>query len=1027
MWQKLLANTPLANLIFALVVLVGAIAYLAMPRARDPEINFNWVNIWTTYPGASAEDVAREITEPLEDALNSIGDIRYIVSSSREGISSILVRFHRLDERTFDKRLNDVRREVLNQASELPEAAKTPKITDITTSNGFPTAMLALYGPVGGETLRAEVERLKRQLERLTGVDRVLVFGAQEPELHVAFDPWQLAAQGLSPVALADQVRAWFRDLALGRVGTTQKEWLARVAGTTPQAEELAQMPLQVGTKVIPLGAVASVRQGAERARQLVRYRGEPGLLLAVTKKAKANTLALVESLKSFAENVRAPLYAKGLALELVDDQTSETRSAIALMENNALIGLVLVIACVGFFLGFRLAVLVASGMVFALSGTMAGLLAFGQTLNLTVLLGVVIALGMLVDDAIIIVEAIHDKIVQGMPTHQAVLAGLNEIAAPLASAVLTTIAAFLPLMLLPGVLGDFLRIVPLVVTTALTLSLLEAYWLLPSHILSFRHALDTSKSRWALWRERVQRKLRNFYGRWLVRALRYPKRTSAVVLAAFAGAGILLATGAVRIQFFAFDTTRLFYIHADLPVGTPLSETIEVAARLAKAVEDTLSATELRAAVATAGIKFTDVEPLYGDHHAQVIVSLTTQSHPTEDIIAALRAPVERAASPFTASFLTVRGGPPTQRPVNVKIKSDVDAEREAVTALVKTWLAQIPGVRDISDDRAVGRPTVTLRWRGEALAALGLDPISATRTARLLADGEAVGSVRHQGENITVVVKAEPTLYSNIGAWLTLPIVTPTGAGPLEHLAQVSFQESPGVVRRYQTVRVVTVEADLDREVAETRAVNAELMRRWQEVAARYPNTNLDFTGELDDIQENLAKLRQIWLVGVGLIYLILATQFASYVQPLVILVTVPLAFSGVIYGLTLSRLPLSLYTMYGVVALTGIAVNSAIVLVAAANDRRRAGMGVLHAVVYAARRRLIPILLTSGTTIAGLFSLATGLAGKSLLWGPVATSIVWGLGFSTLLTLFVVPLLIRALLATKRSKMQLQPVRH
>ncbi|HNQ49341.1 MAG TPA: efflux RND transporter permease subunit, partial [Hydrogenophilus thermoluteolus] len=186
-----------------------------------------------------------------------------------------------------------------------------------------------------------------------------------------------------------------------------------------------------------------------------------------------------------------------------------------------------------------------------------------------------------------------------------------------------------------------------------------------------------------------------------------------------------------------------------------------------------------------------------------------------------------------------------------------------------------------------------------------------------------------------------------------------------------------------------------------------------RWQAVAAQYPNVTLDFTGELDDIKESLAALQKIFLVGVGLIYLILATQFRSYVQPLVILVTVPLAFTGVVFGLAASGLPLSLYTMYGVVALTGIAVNSAIVLVAAVNDRRSAGMSPIHAVVTAARRRIVPILITSGTTIGGLFSLATGLAGHSLLWGPVASSIVWGLGVSTILTLFVVPLLLLALL--------------
>jgi multidrug efflux pump subunit AcrB len=1027
-WLKTwLGNAPLANLTFVLVVAVGAWSYLAMPRARDPEINFNWVNIWTVYPGASAEDVAKKVTEPLEDALRTVSDIRYLVSSSREGISSILVRFERLDEATFARRVEEVRREVLNKVSDLPPTIKTPKVFELTTSNGFPTAMVALYGPVGGERLRAEAERLKRYLERLPGVDRALVFGAREPEFKIWFDPLALAAQKVSPVNLADQVRAWFRDLAAGRLRIGEEEWLARVSGERLGAESLAQLPIRVAAQagevpaLVPLGTLAEVAEGAERARQLVRFRDQPALLIALTKKANANTLALLEALNEFIAAQNPVLEPLGLRLALVDDQTPATRAAIAVMENNALLGLALVLGMVGFFLGWRLALLVALGMVFALAATFALLAAGGSTLNLTVLLGVVIALGMLVDDAVVIVEAIHYRLAQGLPAESAVFLGLKEVAAPVASSVLTTIAAFLPLMLLPGILGEFLRVVPLVVTSALLASLLEAYWLLPAHILDWRHAFDAPRSRFAWWRDRIQRWLRNFYGRWLVRALRHPKRAACLILLAFGAAVSLVALGGVRVQFFAFETNRLFYIHADLPVGVPLEASLAVADRMRQAVEKALGPDELRAAVAMAGVKFTDTEPLYADHYAQVIVSLlprTAKGRETEAVIEALRAQVTAAAAPYRAAFLIVKNGPPTQRPVSVKVCSEVDRERDAVVALLKDWLKEIPGVRDVQDDQVAGRPTLELRWRPEALAAVGLDVVTATRTASLLADGEYVGETRRAGETWQVLVQAKPSTWPAAVAWLDVPVLTPAGeAVPLALLAEVTVRETAGVVRRYQYTRSVTVEAEIDRKVAETQAVNAALLARWRQVAPNYPSVTLDFTGELDDIKESLAALRKIFLLGVGLIYLILAAQFKSYLQPLVILVTVPLAFTGVVFGLAISGLPLSLYTMYGVVALTGIAVNSAIVLVAAANDRLAAGMGPIHAVLYAARRRFVPILITSGTTIGGLFSLASGLAGRSLLWGPVASSIVWGLGVSTLLTLFIVPVLLLWLTQPKR----------
>jgi multidrug efflux pump subunit AcrB len=233
-------------------------------------------------------------------------------------------------------------------------------------------------------------------------------------------------------------------------------------------------------------------------------------------------------------------------------------------------------------------------------------------------------------------------------------------------------------------------------------------------------------------------------------------------------------------------------------------------------------------------------------------------------------------------------------------------------------------------------------------------------------------------------------------------------------------------GEIRHYNFRRSITVEADLDKETIDTVAANKRLLAEWDKVRARHPAVSLDFSGELDDIQESLDAMAALFLLGVGLIYLILAMQFRSYWQPLMILVTVPLAFAGVAYGLLVAGNPLSLYTLYGVIALTGIAVNSAIVLIDAANTRLAAGMGIIHATIYAARRRVVPILITSFTTLAGLFSLAFGIGGKSLLWGPVASAIFWGLTISTVLTLFVIPLIYLAFMrrsAGRRAAVQAQ----
>ncbi len=1020
-YHRLIANTPLANLFFLIVIIVGVVAYQSMPRARDPEINFNWVNILTAYPGATAEDIEREITAPLEDALRTVPDIRFVTSSSREGISSILIRFERIDSRTFDKRVTDVRREVLNKAAtELPDQAVTPKITEITTSNGFPTGMIVLYGPVAGEVMRAQAFAIKRDMERVRGVDRLLAFGFQEPEIHVDFDPFALAARGIATTSLADQIGAWFRDIVAGRFMVNEREWLARARGRTNDAEELAQLPVTIEGRAVMLRELATVALSAERPDHLVRYHGHPAVMLSITKKADANTLDLMAKLQAFIDRRNQTLTSLGLQLALADDQTHETRQTISVMETNALLGFMMVLLLVGLFLGRRLGILVALGLPFALAGAFAIVAIGGSTLNLTVLLGVVIALGMLVDDAVVIVEAIHDKIVQGLPTREAVFAGVREVGAPVFSAVLTTVAAFLPLMLLPGILGEFLKIVPMVVTAALAISLLEAYWLLPAHILALRRTFDAPRSRLAHWRARMTMRLRNLYGRLLIRVLRRPWRWALLVLATFILAGTLVALGAVRVQFFAFDSIRTFYIHLDMPVGSSLQQTLREAERATAIVERLLPAEELRSATATAGIKFTDTEPLYGDHYGQVSVSLQPRAangRDVEAIINDLRPEIMALGGSAKPAFLVIKGGPPAQRPINVKVKSEDQAQLDAAVTAVRGLLAAIEGIRDITDDRSEGRPTVTFRLDRDAIARAGLDAGQVLRTIRLLGEGERVGKTRREGEALDIVVRAQPTTMTDPAEWLRLPMVTPDGrAITLGELVQAEFTPSQGFIRHYQFVRAVTVEAEIDPIITETTEANARLLTGWRKIAENFPAVELDLTGELDDIRESLDAMKKIFALGIALIYLILATQFRSYLQPLIVLITVPLAFSGVVFGLFLSGLPLSLYTLYGVIALTGIAVNSAIVLVAAANDRIAAGMSALHATLYASRRRLVPILITSSTTIAGLFSLAVGLGGKSLIWGPVASSIVWGLGFSTVLTLLATPLLLKTTLRAR-----------
>ena len=1013
MMPALLRNHVFANLVFLLVFVLGVLSYQLMPRQQDPTINFNWVVIATNLPSASSEDIESRVTQPLEDALRKVGDIKFISSTSRVGISSILVRFRDLDARTFDKRVNDLRREIQNKRNELPKDIIEPMIIEITSANAFPTAMVVLKGNASDETLRSTGKTLKKELERLTGIDRIDTLGLDDPEVQVKLDLNALSNYHLNPAQVANLIGAQWRDVAAGKLLIGGQQWLLRHIGQSSDPERLGALTLPVADGEIALSHLANIERARKDAGQLVSFNGSEAILMAVMKKDAANTLQLIDRLNQFLNDFNQQHASLGVQAILADDQTYPTRTAINTMESNALQGLILVLFVSWLFLGWRIGVLVAMGIPFALAGTFIILYGMGETLNLTVLLGVIIALGMLVDDTVVIVESMAWRLRQGMNSMDAALDSLKEVGWPVFAAVLTTIAAFLPLMLLPGILGDFMRVVPLVVTIALLVSLIEAFWMLPTHI-HLLHADTQKPSYWQIKREHYLLKLQNSYGRLLVKSFRHPLLTLGLLAIAFAGAISLVATGRITTNFFASDPLRVFYINVEMPAGTDLTDTLNTTVGIEKLANKWLQEGETRAMISYAGQMFTETEPRVGDSYGQVFVSLNPKSDASRDvdeIMGVLREALQDAPASAKVSLLKLSGGPPSAKAISIKIKGDDYTHiREASKALTRL-LEQTKGVKDITTDAAIGSNQLITHLNMNAIRAAGLDASSIIRTLKILADGEVITQLSDKGEKVDLRIRATTTQVSDIQAWLITPIATASGGYiPLGECVSIETATGYASLRHHNYRRAITLEADLDKTLTDTLAANQEIKLAWQAIASDYPSISLDFSGELDDLNESLGSMGMLFIMGIGLMYLILGAQFKSYKQPLIILFTLPMAFTGVAFGLWLGNIPLSLYTLYGVVALSGIAVNSAIVLIAAANDRRNMGMSILHASVYAARRRIVPILITSSTTVVGLLGLALGVGGYSLIFGPVATAIVWGIMISTLLTLFTIPLLYR-----------------
>ncbi|RVU83328.1 efflux RND transporter permease subunit [Leucothrix sargassi] len=1050
MYRRLLQNHVLANLTFVLILVIGFLSYQSMPRQQDPTINFNWITIVTTLPGASATDVEAQITDPIEDSIRGIGDVNFVSSNSRENVSSILVRFNDLESAVYEKRLSDLRRELQSVQAELPDEAIESRIIEITSGNAFPAALIAVTTLADDELLRRSAKNAADSIDQIRGVDRVDTIALDDPELQINFDPDALEAYGLLPGQLADALSLWFQDTAAGNIDIGKQSWLVRLVGKTSDPRKVSELPLPSLQGEIDLARVATVQRTRKKAAQDARVNGKPAVILSVMKQDNTNILVLIENLNAWVEQQNEINKTTGVEYQLIDDQTLPTQKAIDIMQSNALIGLLLVLVVAWLFLGSKIALLTAIGIPFVLALTFWILSATGETLNVTVLLGVVIVLGMLVDDAVVVVEAIYYRLQRGTNALDAAVDSMKEVAMPVTTAVCTTIAAFLPLMLLPGILGKFMKVIPMVVTIALAISLIEAFWMLPSHINGANINLQ-KKSRMQRWRESMIHWVQLNYSKLLIKALRWPKVTLLSIIFAFMSAIGVLSLGMIKVDFFAGDTIRLFYVNVEMTASTPLSETLKKVLEVEEQVKKHLGEEDVRSVAAYAGRMLTETEPKDGDQYGQIVVSLLPKTEASRDVatlVEDMRKDVTSVVGAQSISFLTLASGPPSSKPISLKVRGDDYQEIQKASAILSEVLNNIDGIKDITNDASRGRMELTLEMNHDAIRRSGLSPASITRTVRLLVDGEVVSEMQDKGEKLQIRVKSARTQLDDMDKLLSFRVPLADGGGsiPLGNLVYNSRKVSLGNIRHYNFKKAITLEADIvkltepedfwqcrlgpalkmfERDYSQcqldTVTANDLLKAGWARYQADFPTIDLDFSGQLDDINESLDSIKVLFLIGIGLMYLILGTQFKSYFQPLMILATVPLAFTGVVLGLLVTQNPLSLYTLYGVVALAGIAVNAAIVLISAANDRFEAGMSVIQSVVYASRRRVIPILITTLTTIAGLFSLATGIGGQSLLWGPVATAIVWGVGFSAFLTLFTIPTLYTAGMNRKVRKMK------
>ncbi len=994
-------NPVIVNLITVAVLIIGIISMIELPRELMPRISFNWIFIIVPYPGVGADEVEKLIVVPIEDAVQDVDDISLISSDASEGSAFVMLQFKDINDATFRDRFSEVETEI--NGLDLPEGALDPIVDDFSTDHFMPVISVSITGDIPERELQRMAEEMRDNMIDIKGVAQVALSGVREREIWIEVDQRKLYQHRLSLTRIAAAISGRNLNLPAGNINIGRETYLIRTVGEVESPEEFRKIVVRwdPSGNHLYLGEIASINDRWERESTRSRFDGKPSATLSISKKANANSLDVIRDVKAVAEKYRSKLPADARII-FTNDNSIYIHDILSKLQTNAQLGFLLVIVILYLFLGLRNALVAAVGIPVAFMTTFAFMNYTGQTFNGNALFGLILILGVVVDDAIIVVENCFRHRQRGLSRKEAAVAGATEVFAPVITATLTTVAAFLPLILMTGIMGKFMRIIPIVVCLTLAASMVEVFLIAPSHFAEWGGLHKSGRNGWF-------KRIKRVYTRALTWTIRRRYLVGPVLALIMIVMVIALGLGIVPIDFFKSEEFSLFYVWVTMPPGTRLDDTDRVIGRIEQAAAE-LHEGEVHTVIANTGILQREDDWIVGEHVGQVIVDLVEKElrqRSMDDIIDEMRERVSRIEGPVDVRLQKVSHGPPIGKPVAVKVKGKYLEVLEQVAAEVKAVLTTIPGVFDIGDDNLTGKKEIKLIIDEHRASLYGLSVAAIAGEVRMAVDGMEVTVLRDGDEEVDVRLKMAGFDEAGIEALRGLMIATPTGAiVRLDNICDFETDRSRFRIRRYKQERSITVSANVDRRKTTPVEVNRELMKRFRDISVKYPGYSLDFSGEMEEFQESFKELLKLFMFGVILIFTILRAQFKSVRQSLIILLTIPFGFIGSMLGLFIIRAPFSFVTMYGMIALAGIAVNDAIVMISFINNARKRGDSRWRSIIESGRVRLRPVILTSVTTILGLIPMAVGLGGKSEQWGPLAYTIIFGLTASTTLTLIVIP---------------------
>jgi len=1002
------------NLLMAVFLIGGFLMARQVKQEVFPDFDLDIVEVTVPYPGASPEEVERGIVLVVEEAIRGIDGVKETSAVAREGVGAVTAElFEGVDRQ---KVYQEIQQEV-NRITTFPEEAEEPEV--VLTARWREVLTVEVYGNVGEWALREAVEQVRDRLLLNPNITQIEVKGARQYEVHAEVPEANLRAYGLTLDGVARTIAATAVELPGGKIETAGGEILLRMTERRDWAREFARIPVVTtadGT-VLYLSDIATVRDTFEDTDTVGTFNGKRAMGLGVYRVGEQTPISVSDSVRTAMADI-APDLPPGVQYGIRRDRSDIYRQRLELLLRNAFLGLVLVLLVLGLFLEIKLAFWVTMGIPTSFLGALLFLPAMAVTINMISMFAFIVALGIVVDDAIVAGENIYEYRQRGMGLMRAAVLGARHVAIPVSFSILTNIVAFLPLMVVPGIMGKIWRVIPLVVVTVFAISWIEALFILPAHLAHTKRAGKTAIGRGIhrfqqRFSEGFRRAIHGIYGPFLDWCVRHRYLTTSAALALLAAVAGYVFSGRIGMVLMPRVEADHSDVTAVLPVGSSMAR--------AEAVRDRLVGAAQAVADEHGGERLLEgVFAIINENSIEVSAYITdpdVRPISTTEFTNLWRKRAGPVVGLESLRFQSDRGGPGSGAALTVELSHRHIETLDRASADLADTLSTFPNVTDIDDGFTPGKEQLnfTLKPEGHSLDLTVAEVARQVRSA--FYGAEALRQQRGRNE-IKVKVRLPEAQRVSEADIETLMIRTPAGRDvPLRQVANVTRGRAYTTITRREGRRTVQVTADVV-PMGETNQVMATLDADvLPALADKFPGLSFGYEGRQADFRESTEKLLGTFLLAMLAIYALLAVPFRSYVQPLIVMMAIPFGGIGAVFGHLIMGYDLSVISMMGLVALSGVVVNDSLVLMDYANTLRREGMTAAEAIRQAGVRRFRPILLTTLTTFGGLAPMIFETSRQARFMIPMALSLGYGILFATVITLIIVPSLYMALEDAKR----------